>query len=116
MLLTGASIFCSGVAAMGAEILWFRCMSVALGGYRAVFSLLLTLLLTSIWLGALLAGRLEQRLRRPMLLLMLSQLGFVLCLLLFTAGYDNRAYYSHFRGLLAQYLDAGESQRELLRA
>ena len=40
---------------MGMEILWFRHLSILLGGFRAVFSLLLTVILVGI--GAARSGR-----------------------------------------------------------
>jgi hypothetical protein len=43
----------SGFAAMGIEILWFRHFSILLGGFRAVFSLLLTVILAGIGAGSL---------------------------------------------------------------
>ena len=39
---------CPGFAAMGMEILWFRHVSILLGGFRAVFSLLMTVILVGI--------------------------------------------------------------------
>ena len=41
---------------MGMEILWFRHVSILLGGFRAVFSLLMTVILVGIGGGALAAG------------------------------------------------------------
>ncbi len=38
------------------EILWFRHATILLGGFRAVFALLLTVVLTGIGLGALAGG------------------------------------------------------------
>ena len=48
----------SGFAAMGMEIVWFRHFTILLGGFRAVFSLLLTVILIGIGAGSL-------RRRRP---------------------------------------------------
>ena len=45
----------SGFAAMGMEIVWLRHFSLLLGGFRAVFSLVLTIVLVGIGAGA--AGR-----------------------------------------------------------
>src|SRR5206468_3045636 len=47
--------------AMGLEILWFRHVSILLGGFRAVFSLLLTVILIGIGAGSLLSGFLLRR-------------------------------------------------------
>jgi spermidine synthase len=54
----------SGFAAMGLEILWFRHVSILLGGFRAVFSLLLTVILIGIGAGSLLSGFLLRRAAR----------------------------------------------------
>ena len=51
--LTGAALAISGFAAMGLEILWFRHFSILLGGFRAVFSLLLSVILIGIGAGSL---------------------------------------------------------------
>ncbi|MBN2493988.1 MAG: hypothetical protein JXR96_05305 [Deltaproteobacteria bacterium] len=64
-ILAGSAIFLSGLAAMGMEILWFRFMCTALGGYRSVFSLLLTVILVGIWLGATAGGAVQRKLGRP---------------------------------------------------
>ena len=71
--LTAVAIGLSGFAAMGIEILWFRHLSIALGGLRSVFSLLLTVMLLSMWLGSLAGGALHRRLGRAAQLYMVSQ-------------------------------------------
>ena len=53
----------SGFARSGMEILWFRHFSIMLGAFRAVFSLLLTVILVGIGAGALAAGALQRRVR-----------------------------------------------------
>ncbi|WP_434390843.1 hypothetical protein [Melittangium boletus] len=78
--LTGLTLALSGFASMGMEMLWFRYYSTLLGGFRSVFSLLLTVILVCMWLGATLAGGLVRRLGRPALLL-----GSVLTLLVLTS-------------------------------
>jgi spermidine synthase len=45
-----------GFAALGMEILWLRHATILLGGFRAVFALLLTVVLTGIGVGALAGG------------------------------------------------------------
>ena len=42
----------SGFAAMGMEIVWFRHFTILLGGFRAVFSLLLAIILIGIGAGS----------------------------------------------------------------
>ncbi len=51
----------SGFAAMGFEILWFRFLGSALGPYRAVFAVLLGVLLVGWLLGSLAGGALSRR-------------------------------------------------------
>ena len=48
---TGLALLLSGFAAMGMEILWLRHFTLLLGGFRAVFSLLLTIMLAGIGAG-----------------------------------------------------------------
>ena len=67
----------SGFAGLGMEILWFRHFSIMLGAFRAVFSLLLTVILVGIGAGALIAGPLQRRARNPGLSLMAIQSLFV---------------------------------------
>lgn len=55
----------SGFAAMGMEIVWFRHFTIMLGGFRAVFSLLLTIILIGIGAGSLASGFLYRRTIRP---------------------------------------------------
>jgi len=51
----------SGCAVMGLEILWLRHFSILLGGFRSVFSLVLTVLLVANGAGALAGGWLVRR-------------------------------------------------------
>jgi len=76
-VLTSVSLALSGLAALGMEILWFRHFTVLLGGFRAVFSLLLTLILAGIGLGSLAGGALHRRTGRPAEWLMVVQGLFV---------------------------------------
>jgi predicted membrane-bound spermidine synthase len=73
----GLALFLSGLAAMGMEILWFRHFSILLGGFRAVFALLLTVILTGIAIGSLAGGALERRTRRSAECLIVVQGLFV---------------------------------------
>jgi spermidine synthase len=72
-----ASLAFSGFAAMAFQILWFRHLVAFFGGYRPMFSILLTSILIGIWLGALLGGALARRVRRPAALQALALAGFV---------------------------------------
>ena len=64
-----------GFAAMGMEILWFRHFTILLGGFRAVFSLLLTVILIGIAGGSFLSSVL--RTARPAQWLMIVQGLFI---------------------------------------
>ena len=59
------AIALSGCAAMGMEIVWFRHFSMLLGEYRAVFSLLLAIILAGIGFGSLAGGWLARRAGSP---------------------------------------------------
>jgi spermidine synthase len=63
--LSSLALAMSGFAAMGMEIVWFRHLSILLGGFRAVFSLLLTVILLGIGAGSIAAGFLCRRSREP---------------------------------------------------
>ncbi|HEY6510009.1 MAG TPA: hypothetical protein VIY56_18430, partial [Vicinamibacterales bacterium] len=73
----GAALALSGCAAMGMEILWLRHATLLLGGFRAVFSLTMTVLLTGMGAGALCGGWLHRRWGRPAESFMLVQALFV---------------------------------------
>jgi spermidine synthase len=75
--LTSLALMLSGLAALGMEILWFRHFTILLGGFRAVFSLLLTLILLGIGFGSLVGGAVHRRMGRPAEWLMLAQGLFV---------------------------------------
>lgn len=79
--LTGIAIALSGFAAMGIEILWFRHLTIALGGLRSVFSLLLTVMLVGMWWGSMAGGALQRRFGHGVRWYMLSQAGLVVCAL-----------------------------------
>ena len=68
----------TGFAALGMEILWFRHATILLGGFRAVFALLLTVVLTGIGLGALAGGSLSRRTDHPAASLMVAQAVFAI--------------------------------------
>ena len=75
--LTSLALAMTGFAALGMEILWFRHFTVLLGGFRAVFSLLLTLILAGIGIGSLAGGAIHRRTGRPAEWLMTVQALFV---------------------------------------
>jgi len=59
------AIALAGFAAMGMEIVWFRHFSMLLGEYRAVFSLLLAIILCGIGIGSLAGGWFARRSMQP---------------------------------------------------
>ena len=75
--LVSMALVLTGFASLGIEILWFRHFSILLGGFRAVFSLLLALILTGIGLGSLAGGAIYRRTGRAAEWLMLAQALFV---------------------------------------
>jgi len=62
---TALALALSGCAAMGLEMLWLRHFSILLGGFRSVFSLVLTVLLAASGAGAVAGGWLARRVERP---------------------------------------------------
>lgn len=79
--LTALVLGISGFAALGVEILWLRHLGIMLGGFRAVFSLLLAVMLLSLGVGAFLGGWLDRRFGDPGRLLMLVQAAFAATML-----------------------------------
>jgi spermidine synthase len=70
---TSLALMLSGFAGMGMEIVWLRHFNLLLGGFRAVFSLVLTIMLAGVGLGALMGGLLDRWTARPADRLMLVQ-------------------------------------------
>jgi predicted membrane-bound spermidine synthase len=91
VVLTSLALAMTGLAALGMEILWFRHFTILLGGFRAVFSLLLTMILLGIGIGSLAGGAIHRRLGRPVECLMVVQAVFVASTLLGMAGADVNA-------------------------
>jgi spermidine synthase len=113
--LTGASLGLSGFAAMGLEILWFRYLSGTLGSLRAVFSLLLAVLLAGIWLGSVGGGYLERKVGRPVLLFVAAQglLAVSTLALLGAADVDGR-FAEHLDRIHEAFVAAGPRARALM--
>jgi len=63
LALTSSALALTGFAALGMEILWFRHATILLGGFRAVFALLLTIVLAGIGIGAAISGIVSRRTR-----------------------------------------------------
>ena len=82
LIWTSVALALSGFAAMGMELVWFRHFTLLLGGYRAVFSLLLTVILIGMGAGAFAGGALTRLSKRPAEMLMLVEAAFVASTLL----------------------------------
>lgn len=65
VLLVALGLFATGFFGMGIEILWFRFAAGLIAQVRAVFSILLTVVLVGMGLGSLLGGWLQRRFGRP---------------------------------------------------
>jgi predicted membrane-bound spermidine synthase len=78
---TGLALVLAGFAAMGLEILWVRHFTLLLGGFRSVFSLVLTIVLAGIGAGAYVGGSLGRRVASPERALMITQSLFVIVVL-----------------------------------
>jgi spermidine synthase len=88
---TSVALALSGFAAMGMEIVWFRHFTLLLGGFRAVFSLLLTVILIGIGAGSLVGGLLNRLIARPVQWLMVGEGLFVAATLFGLANSDLRS-------------------------
>jgi predicted membrane-bound spermidine synthase len=86
-----ATLAMTGLAAMGMEILWFRDFSILLGEFRAVFALLLAVILLAMGAGSLAGGYIQRRVREPAHLFMLAQGLFVASTLAGLAAVNARA-------------------------
>lgn len=86
--LTASALALTGFAAMGMEIVWFRHMTILLGGFRAVFSLLLAVILIGMGTGSLLCALIERRVVNPARWFMGVQALFVTTTLLGLATVD----------------------------
>ncbi|HKF68131.1 MAG TPA: hypothetical protein VKB36_16410, partial [Vicinamibacterales bacterium] len=82
VLWTSLALALSGFAAMGLEILWLRHFTLLLGGFRAVFSLVLTIVLAGIGVGAYVGGGISRRIASPARALMVVQSLLVVLVLL----------------------------------
>ena len=91
VVLAAATLMTTGLAAMGMEILWFRDFSILLGEFRAVFALLLAVILLAMGAGALAGGYIQRRVREPAHLFMLVQGLFVASTLAGLAAVNARA-------------------------
>jgi predicted membrane-bound spermidine synthase len=79
--LTGFALAMSGFASMGMQVVWFRSLVSVQGAYRPVFSMLLVVILTGLWVGSLLGSAIERRLRQPLPVFAAFVALFALCTL-----------------------------------
>jgi len=94
--LAALALALSGFAAMGVEMLWFRYLSQILGQLRAVFSLLLAVMLVGIWLGSFASGYVHRRWGRPALWFVVAQTLLVVVTLGLLGGPDHHAAYQGY--------------------
>ncbi len=88
-----------GFAAMGLEIVWLRHFTLLLGGFRAVFSLVLTIVLVGIGAGSLLGGWIDRRTARPAHALMVVQALLVVAALIGLGWTSVEALDAHRRAI-----------------
>ncbi|MBW1807193.1 MAG: hypothetical protein JRJ87_03295 [Deltaproteobacteria bacterium] len=88
--LASIALFLTGFGAMGMEMVWFRHLISEMGAYRQVFSLLLTVILAGICLGASLGGTLQRRLGHSAQMFMVVQCVFVCSTLLLLTIVDGK--------------------------
>jgi predicted membrane-bound spermidine synthase len=102
---TSLALMLCGFAAMGLEIVWLRRFTLLLGGFRAVFSLVLTIVLVGIGAGSLLGGYLDRRTSRPAQALMLMQALLIASALLGLGWTSVEAIDAHRRAINATLTD-----------
>ena len=85
------SLAAMGLAGMGMEILWFRHFSILLGEFRAVFALLLAIILLGIGAGSLAGAYVQRRIAHPAQTLIVIQGMFVAATLLGLASANARS-------------------------
>jgi predicted membrane-bound spermidine synthase len=111
---TGLALLLAGVATMGMELTWFRFLAGSLGPYRAVFSVLLAVVLLGIAVGAAAGGWAHRRFGRPAQLFAVAQAAFVVSALGLLATYDPYALLERQHAVAAAYHEAGHWTRALL--
>ena len=82
VVLASLALAMTGFAAMGMEIVWFRHVSILLGAFRAVFALLLTVILLGITAGSLISAAMRRLRERAAPTFMVVQALFVIATLL----------------------------------
>lgn len=89
--MTSVVLVLTGFSGMGMEILWFRHFSILLGEFRAVFSLLLAIILLGMGAGSLVGAYVQKRIAQPAQILIVVQALFVATTLLGLASASARA-------------------------
>lgn len=85
------TLILTGAAGLGMEILWFRYFSILLGEFRAVFSMLLGVVLLGIGAGSLAGASVQKRVARPAEVLIAVQSILVVATLIGLVAADARA-------------------------
>lgn len=111
VILTGLALLLAGFAAMGMEIVWYRHIQSLLGPLRSVFSLLLTVILLGIWLGAVGGGYVNRRFGRPVPFYMVGQALFAVSVLGGMGTADIGRMLSEVSGVATTFLSASASLR-----
>jgi len=96
---TSLALVLCGFAAMGLEIVWLRHFTLLLGGFRAVFSLVLTIVLVGIGAGSLFGGWIDRRTARPAQALMVVQALLVITALIGLGWTSVEALDAHRRAI-----------------
>jgi len=104
---TALALAMTGFAAMGMEIVWFRHFSILLGEFRAVFSLLLAVILLGIGVGSLAGGFLNRRTVQPAQSLIVIQGLFVASTLLGLAAANAQQIKSAAADYVAHHAAVG---------
>jgi spermidine synthase len=89
--LTAAALALTGFAGMGMEMVWLRFIIGAMGQHRAVFSILLTVILLGIWAGAMIGGAVHRRWGKPASSYIVIEVLFVVATLGLLATFDRSA-------------------------
>jgi spermidine synthase len=85
----GLALSLAGFVGMSLELVWFRFLISALGGQRAVFSMLLAVVLVGIWFGSLAGGALDRRTGRPAELFVLAEALLIAVSMAILLAYDR---------------------------
>lgn len=90
--LVSAAVLLTGLASMGMQVVWFRHLVSIFGGFRSVFSLLLTVILCGLWLGSFAGGWLARTALRPATSYAVAQVCFVISALGALALFEGGSY------------------------